>query len=460
MLNDTTRNLGPPRHPLPHSAVATPIPTDDDDDADTGADAGAGNAEAEDVISETGCRLCAYHKPKKNSKSAWERTFHACWDPNDSALLYVFSQNGMLKIINTKEGTENMFQLLFRRFASAASDGSAAEEKPIRQHWDKVSLIPGKPGEILFLMGVSNTLHLAAVPGSASPLAELTDATSSNYVYGTPVLQIYSHISRITSLCMSPFGNVFASGDENGYINFINCMPPSSVIDKEPDEWWQCPTAAPNHTNPVLRAHNGPIFSLQWLPIFHKSAGGERHHYLASGSEDRMVRVWRVSLGPHRSLQCETLMVLDTQSTHVLCLKAIRQPDAPKTMQRALSQWSAKRSNSNMGGTTFGGGGLGSTLSVVDESKTDTEGSGGMAPVYLCAGTEHGSVYMWRFSAEDCASRLEVSNAGIDDGTRLLAILHSSARPVINLAVAFKRETPSYTNDDEHQSKIVYAILV
>lgn len=255
----------------------------------------ASKAEERNLIAETGCRLCPYI-PTKKSKSEWQRTFHACWDPNDSNLLYIFSQNGMMKILDVKNGTEKMFHLLFRRFSS--SDASA-EEKPVRQHWDKVSLTPGKPGEILFLMGVSNTLYMTAVPGSPSALAELTDDSSGNFAYGSPVLQIYSHASRITSVCMSPYGQICASGDENGYINFINCVPPSSVIEKEPEEWWQCPSATPSHSNPLLRAHNGPIFSMQWLPVYHKSfeTNSVKHHYLATGSEDRMVRLWVVTLG-------------------------------------------------------------------------------------------------------------------------------------------------------------------
>lgn len=66
-----------------------------------------------------------------------------------------------------------------------------------------------------------------------------------------------------------------------------------------------------------------------------------------------------------------------------------------------------------------------------------------------CLGTEHGSVYMWRFTPEDSANRFEVTNVAIDDGSRLLAILHSSNRPVMNIAMTFKREPPSYTNDED-----------
>lgn len=69
--------------------------------------------------------------------------------------------------------------------------------------------------------------------------------------------------------------------------------------------------------------------------------------------------------------------------------------------------------------------------------------------ITVCSGTEHGSVYMWRFDAEDCGKHLEVTNVGIDDGTRLLAILHSSNRPIMNIAMMFKREPPPNPSDEE-----------
>ncbi len=76
---------------------------------------------------------------------------------------------------------------------------------------------------------------------------------------------------------------------------------------------------------------------------------------------------------------------------------------------------------------------------VVDPEE---DGSGGSYPIYLAAGTEHGSIYLWRFNEADCNNKFLVTNSNLDDGTRLLAILHSSNRPIINIAMLFKREPP------------------
>ncbi len=286
-------------------------------------------------INETGYRLCGYHAVK-NTASEWNKTFSAAWDVNDSNLIYICSQNGLLKVINIQSNTENCYQLLFKRYIPSvaininSNNTITKNEKHIRSHWDKMALVPGKPSEMFFLMGVSNTLYYTALPGSSSPLAELTEQSSDNYAYGAPVLQIYSHTSRITSISVCFFGHAVATGDENGYIHYINMIEKQSVSNKSNklSQWWSEPTANPSHQNPLMRAHAGPIFSLQWLPIFHKdSASDSFEQYLATGSEDRMVRVWKVTLGVNnRSVSVDVLMILDTMSTHVLCLKAIKQP--------------------------------------------------------------------------------------------------------------------------------------
>jgi WD40 repeat protein len=241
-----------------------------------------------DEINDTGCRLVAY-KPKKKDTNGWKGSFSASWDPNNSDVLYVCSQNGILKEINVKLGTEKYYQVIFRRFTGAVGREEVTG-RPVRNHWDKMTMIPGSPGEFLFLMGISNTVCFTAIPGSKSPLSELTDGEAESFSYGTCILRIYSHRSRVTSMSVSPFGQVYASGDENGFLNFINFR----AVPKDDEEalWWSCPTASPEHKNPLLRAHAGPIFSLQWLPLLHYDDRDAAVFYLATGSEDRMVSLW------------------------------------------------------------------------------------------------------------------------------------------------------------------------
>lgn len=304
----------------------------------------------ESSIAETGYRLCAFvpvddiqvsqtrHKRQTGPADEWRQSFSACWDPTDNDQLYVCSQNGLFKVINIANGSEKIFQVLFRRYEAslAVSGASATEAKPLYSHWDKMVAFPGRPGELAFLLGVSNKVSFSAVPGSPSPLAALSDASCGGFVYGCSILEIYSHTSRVTSMASSPFGHLLASGDEQGHINFVNLTTDSVAKNDQrtPAEWWACPSATPGHSNPLVRAHSGPLFALQWLPIFHRINAETTEHYLATGSEDRMVKLWKITCSKHRSVELTPLMVLDTLSTHVLCLNSVRYP---KEGMRSLS---------------------------------------------------------------------------------------------------------------------------
>lgn len=105
--------------------------------------------------------------------------------------------------------------------------------------------------------------------------------------------------------------------------------------------------------------------------------------------------------------------------------------DLARSVQSALSQWTRRRSMGSMG-----------SMDDLDQRAKQIDDSGGEADIYLAAGTEHGSVYLWHFSAEDCISGFRVDNVGIDDGTRLKSILQSSDRPIVNVTMTFKREIP------------------
>ena len=111
---------------------------------------------------ETGYRLCSMRTEatkdvEKNS------IFSASWDPNNKNRLYVCSQNGMLHSYDLELGTERRFQVLFRRYTSSAED-LMDEGKAITYHWDKMTAIPGRPEELVFLMGVSKNLMYTALP--------------------------------------------------------------------------------------------------------------------------------------------------------------------------------------------------------------------------------------------------------------------------------------------------------
>jgi WD40 repeat protein len=251
----------------------------------------------------------------------WRGAFSAQWDPNNPRQLYVCSQNGLLKVVDVESAKEKTYQVLFRTFSASIISGSQTECKPLRYHWDKMSIVYGKPGEFFFLMGVSNTVYFSALPGSGSVLASLTNADMPDFVNGTPVLQIYSHASRVTAMASCPVAEVFVSGDESGELSVISFIP--DPANKLKSEWWSSPSATPNHLNPLVRAHNAPIFSLVWLSVLHVEKNRDRVVYMASGSEDRMVKLWKVTCDLQKSVAVTPLMVLDTISTHMLSLACL-----------------------------------------------------------------------------------------------------------------------------------------
>lgn len=304
-------------------------------------------------IAETGCRLCAYAPPsaalppaRRHSLLAsrpsnnegdnnydttteldevevpgWRGAFSAQWDPNNPRQLYICSQNGLLKVVDVESSKEKTFQVLFRAFSASVITSGQGECKPLRYHWDKMSIVHGKPGEFFFLMGVSNTVYFTALPGSPSSLASLTNADMPDFVNGSPILQIYSHTARVTAMASCPLAEVFVSGDESGRLHIINFIP--DPTNKLQSEWWSQPTATPSHTNPIARPHNAPIFSLAWLPLVHLEKNRDRILYLATGSEDRMVKLWKVTCTLQKNVTIAPLMVLDTISTHMLCLTCL-----------------------------------------------------------------------------------------------------------------------------------------
>ena len=173
--------------------------------------------------SETGYRLCSRQgwvagagvsAGADADDDSWKSTFSATFDPNDPNQLYLCSQNGQLKVVDASNvQAAREYHVLFKRFtahAAAATTPAATADrgKPITSHWDKMVLIPNKPGELLFLLGVSKTLLYTCIPGypCAYPpepmLARTTRGDSPDFIYGTAVLELYQHTCRVTSLAV------------------------------------------------------------------------------------------------------------------------------------------------------------------------------------------------------------------------------------------------------------------
>jgi WD40 repeat protein len=232
----------------------------------------------------TGFRLCSkegwtFPNGKLNE---WNRTFSAFTDPNDANRVFICSQNGQLRVLDGSNKSSKDYHILFRRFANT-EHGDKDMGLPVSSHWDKLSLLPGRPGELLFVLGISKAIMYTAVPGFTGPypksplLAKTTRGDLPDFAYGTPVLELTSHDSRVTAMAVSPSSSILVSGDEHGFVKVLLLASESADAaagGTELHEWKKQQNSSFNeadrrHENIrlTIRAHNGPVFSLQWLPV-------------------------------------------------------------------------------------------------------------------------------------------------------------------------------------------------
>jgi hypothetical protein len=296
--------------------------------------------DGDDIINiavETGYRISVCDSATASKQ--WNNTFavHKC--PNSNANLnsnkkYICSQNGFIKIIDTeiekekeKENENGIYyQVQFRKFSaiiperrpsglsSESVSNPVPEARAVTQHWDKMALIPHRPGEVLFLIGVSKTLFYSAFPGECSvlaksPLTAHVKRRNVGFSYGTPVVEIAHHNVRITTVEVTPkTGQFLATGDEDGFVKVMMLIRPKhlfhTIESRSIDNLnFQCKSLSVQQNG--IRMHNGPIFSLIWIESMSTVQAAhnelkeylgddeedEQRQYLVSGSADRCVKV-------------------------------------------------------------------------------------------------------------------------------------------------------------------------
>ena len=151
---------------------------------------------------ETGYRLCVQGA---DAKDDFSKVFSCAWDPNNSDRLYICSQHGSLRVYNIASGENKDYGIQFQRFTADAGSQTAAEGRHVMHHWDKMIPIPERPDEMIFLMGVSKSLMYSALPGTEpypeEPyLSRTTRSDFTGYIYGTPVMELWTHAARVTSM--------------------------------------------------------------------------------------------------------------------------------------------------------------------------------------------------------------------------------------------------------------------
>jgi hypothetical protein len=290
------------------------------------------------IATETAYRLCESPKSWGDLcvSSSSPPSFSSTWCPNIKSRYYCCLTNGYLYYLDTSVPSspspdiinpssypsppEPLYEILFQSFSSLSEKATPETARHVSLHWDKMKLIPGRPGEVLFLLGITQTLYYSAFPGSSSPLASTLSRSSPGYAFGTPVIEIAHHDGRITSLEVSSCGQMLATGDEHGFVKLMMICRPEPLrhtidqtLPRDTAEKLSFECIDEEVRAHGLRAHLGPIFSMAWLNIsqatkqsqaFERSTSSpesrapwlysdteKAYFYLVTGSNDRYVRV-------------------------------------------------------------------------------------------------------------------------------------------------------------------------
>ena len=350
-------------------------------------------------------------------------------------------------------------------------------------------------------------------------LSTMTRGDMPGYIFGSPVMEIPAHPARVTALVVSPSGHILASGDERGHMRLmqLRLLDEMSIFRNNARKSKKhiagasagaaeqvVPTLLPSFNVGIQAHENAPLFAAQWLPLLcdgnaptatpdsttttvsmgSRGAGrgvghvgmiagggvsGSRVYVLATGSMDRSVRLWRVRCSSHSGIACSPLMVLDTLSTHILSLAvflhedreaaaAIRRTELLLAQEQqqspsmvSPSQLAAMRAQ---GYASFTGR---SQQQAASEERMQEKILGARS-IFLAAGTNAGTIYVWKLpytmvrdracaapaTGPAAAAIATVGGEGIpaeeqflrDDGRCLHSLLQTSDRPIIHVALS------------------------
>jgi WD40 repeat protein len=479
---------------------------------------------------ETGFRLCSKEGwvTTDSNHDTWHNVFSATWDPNDSNKLFVCSQNGQLRILDVSSGSSKEYHVLFRRF-SPAFEGSAGDlGKPSDNHWDKMILVPNRPGEIIFMLGISKVIMYTAIPGFPHPypanpmIARTTRGDSSEFIYGTPILELSPHTCRVTALATTSNGHLFASGDEKGNMKISvlvrqggKCLTSftserqsaaksiAQSRDVHYGEHGDSKVSLKPHGGPS--GDSGPIFSIQWLPITipivsptssSSSTFSEMVplcYYVATGSSDRAVRVWKVVCCSVKGLTVSPFITLSTTFTNVLSMHShlvlggreqIRSDkgreylyktlnnmfgsdviasilNSPTVRNRPVDPFETAPSAPSSSSISSSSRDMMQARAVFREMKDSTYLDLSNASVYLAAGTHTGCAYIWKMSVAEFQSGVPYCTSTYDDGSKLHSLLQSSDHPIVQISLSSAHtHRPGYYPNIEVQYVFSFFFLI
>lgn len=357
-----------------------------------------------------------------NNQIQHEKDFLTCFDVNDSNKILKCTQDGHLRVIDLANYSMTQYSVAFQTFLDEdkkrTNKFQKCEENISKYHWDKLELIPGRPNHFFFLLGVSKTILYTSLPTTLSTSTDtihrdlhLSSTTREaatlrgGFIYGSPVLELISHSTRVTSMKVSRDGKLLASGDENGILKLMSLHlldyiseSLSGLTASQQEEI--APT--PFHLGGEgarckisRKIHDGPIFSLTFIASFQSTKGNEEsfRYSLATGSQDRAVKLWTVHSSRSEGLEMVPMLALTTLSANILCLDTYR----------------------------FTSNHVSNDVSY-----------------YLAAGTHVGAVYLWRLQEEDLRKSTLNRRATFefDDGSYLHSLLPTCDRPAVSVSLS------------------------
>jgi hypothetical protein len=424
-----------------------------------------------ELAQETGYRLCYTPKNLKEKEEGSSSVFSAAWDSNPQFYrLFVCLQSGELKVIDFLESKSSSYQIRFQHYISNVAEIHKASDKLIKLHYDKFATIPGKESEFIFLLGVSNSILHTKLPDMISDDV-LTNMQWSSYHFGSPVLELASHTTRITSVSVSPNGKYLASGDESGNVKVLLLQTKTNMQQVLTDEFQRINNQKQSDSSNIVQQvnqiqrntnknyllkydkteslHNGPVFALQWLypqsvTSFNSSNG------LLTGSIDRVIRLWNVTYSVAHGIEMRPMMIFDTFSSHVLSLQTFS--SSAFAEQQSQQQQTSPLNTANLASNRELSDKTNNNNNTGEETISVTSSQAVVNAMihysYLFAGTHLGTLHVWKLLDSELKTlyekRVNPNNHNhngskentdlYDNGKRLIAVIQVFDTPLIHLS--------------------------
>eukprot|EP00898_Chlorokybus_atmophyticus_P006197 jgi/Chlat1/6579/Chrsp45S05939 len=258
------------------------------------------------------------------------------WDPNDVCHVLLAGRGGEIRSCDLARGetTARRFQLCRRRRRKGRTVGEEddgegeGEEKqlvPVGKTWRQVEMVPGRPGELLFVLEVSEKLLYVRLPEQDRAAFRFHPNDQDALHRGdvgrrdpssgfSQVYQLGSHASAIAAFAVAPDGLLAASAGEDG----------SLLLWRLTDGALAAITALPAEE---------AVTAVAFERRRHDDEDGDDNvlvDTLVTGHKDGSVRLWRVPDEAHElyleaddgvpSLQLQHTVAEKNDGTAVLCM--------------------------------------------------------------------------------------------------------------------------------------------